>query len=111
MPYENYTISEYMSDREARSRSYRQRKLTLSYMALVFFTAGPVTLHFGFTVVAVAVLAIGAFLYQGSFHYMLLEGLMAEHYYLARLLTAQQASDLAALRSEVQNENHGKDHP
>ena len=111
MPYENYMISEYMSDRDTRSRSHRQHKHTLSYMALAFFAAGLVTLYFGFIVVTVAVLAIGAFLYQGSFHYMLLEGLMTEHYYLARLIATQQASDLAVLRAEVQKENHGKDRP
>lgn len=61
MPDENYTISEYTRDQETRSRSHRQHKRTLAVMALAFFAAGPVVLYFGFTVVAVMVLAIGAF--------------------------------------------------
>ena len=110
MPYQNYTITEYMSDQQTRGRSHTKYQRILLYVALMCFAAGLVTLYFGFTVITVFVLGIGAIFHQGSSQYMQLKDQMTEHHYLAMLIATQQ-SELAALRSEVQKENHGKDRP
>jgi len=108
MPYQNYTITEYMSDQQTRGRSHTRYQRIFLYMALAFFGAGLVTLYFGFTVVTVFALGIGVIFHQGSSQYMQLKDQMTEHHYLAMLISSQQA-DLAALRSEVQRITHGKD--
>jgi hypothetical protein len=95
----------------ASQRNCRQHQQALFYAALVLLATGLVTLYFGFTVVAVAVLAMGAFFGQGSCNYELKEDLMKEQHYLARFIAAQLTSDLAAIRSERQKENHEEDQP
>ncbi|MGH7184278.1 MAG: hypothetical protein ACREJN_20215 [Nitrospiraceae bacterium] len=110
MPYQNYTITEYMSDRQIRGRSHTKYQRILLYIALVFFAAGLVTLYFGFTVIAVFAFGVGAIFHQGSSQYLLLKDQMTEHHYLALLIATQQ-SDLAALRLEIHKIGHESTHP
>lgn len=110
MPYQNYTITEYISDQQTRGRSHTKYQRMLLYVSLVFFVAGLVTLYFGFIVVTVLALGIGVIFHQGSSQYMQLKDQMTEHHYLAMLIATQQ-SELAALRSEVQRMINGKDQP
>ena len=72
MPPENYTISDYMSHHETRSRSDKQYKQTLLYVALMCVAAGLVTLYFDFKVITAVVLPIGALTFQSSSRYALL---------------------------------------
>jgi len=95
MPYQNYTITEYMSDQQTRGRSHTKYQRTL---------------YFGFIVVTVLALGIGVIFHQGSSQYMQLKDQMTEHHYLAMLIATQQ-SELVALRSEAQSMIHEKDHP
>ena len=108
MLYQNYTITEYMSDQQTRGRSYSKYQRMLLYVSLVLFAAGLVTLYFGFIVFTVLALGIGVIFHQGSSQYMQLKDQMTEHQYLARLVATQQ-SELAALRSEIQSLINGKD--
>lgn len=108
MPYQNYTITEYMSDQQTRGRSHTKYQRMLLYVSLVFFAAGLVALYFGFIVVTVLTLGIGVIFHQGSSQYMQLKDQMTEHQYFARLVATQQ-SELAALRSEIQSLINGKD--
>ena len=110
MPYQNYTITEYISDQQTRGRSHTKYQRMLLYVSLVFFAAGLVTLYFGFIVATVLALGIGVIFHQGSSQYMQLKDQMTEHRYLAKLVATQQ-SELVALRSEVQNMIHGKGQP
>ena len=110
MPYQNYTITEYMNDQQMRGKSHTKYQRILLYSALVFFAAGLVTLYFGFTVITVFALGIGAIFHQGSSQYTQLKDLMTEHHYMAMLIATQQ-SELAALRSEIQKEDQGSSPP
>ena len=110
MPYQNYTITEYMSDQQIRGRSYSKYQRMLLYVSLVLFAAGLVTLYFGFIVFTVLALGMGVIFHQGSSQYMQLKDQMTEHHYLARLIATQQ-SELTVLRSEVQSVLRDKDHP
>src|SRR5438094_813356 len=101
---DSYTFADYTLAWEYRERTYKQYKVALFYATLGFLAAGLLALYFGLTVFAVALLAIGTIFGLGSFHNDLMEDVIKEQYYMARLIN-QQTSDMAALRSELQERN------
>jgi hypothetical protein len=59
-------FDDYMLDRKMRRQAYRSQRQTLFWTALGFGVSGLMVLSFGFTVLAVTLLAIGVFFGQGS---------------------------------------------
>ena len=97
-------LGEYLSSHQYRKQNLEPYGPLLFKVSIGFCIAGLVVLYFGFTVFAVALLAIGAFFHSGSSFSQLKRDMMDEQYYLAQFIAAQHAGDMDTIRWELQQQ-------
>lgn len=96
-----YTIDEYVRDHKIRKEKYRVEGAVFFNGAIGLLVAGLVALYFGFSILAVALLVIGAIFYSSSIHSQLMKDVMTEQYHLAQFVAVQHALDVDTSRSEL----------
>lgn len=104
-------LGDYLSSQQNRKQDLNLYGPLLFKVSIGCCIAGLVVLYFGFTVFAVALLAIGAFCLSGSSYSLLMQGMMDEQYYLAQFIATQRAGDMDIIRWELQQQakQHAKE--
>lgn len=100
----DYTSDDYLRGLAGRKQKHETEGPLFFKVAIGFCASGLVMLYFGFTVLAVALLAIAVFFKSGSSHSLLMQEMEDEQYYLAQFIAAQQARDVPAIQSDLQKQ-------
>ena len=98
-----YDIDEYQNNMLAAQRKHRAYMKTLFLVAIVCFGAGVASIYFEMSIVAVVLLALSVFFYQGSSYYHLLDDMHQAQWSLA-LLINKQTKEMEILRWELKQE-------
>lgn len=95
----SYTLQEY-DDYLTRTKERNQElKKTLFFVAAVAFCAGLIAIYFGWTIVAVVLLAVAVFFHQGNSHCVFLDDVLDTQWHLALFINSH-TKYLEALRSD-----------
>ncbi|NOS82778.1 MAG: hypothetical protein HOP32_14470 [Nitrospira sp.] len=97
-------LGDYLSSQQSRKQNLNLYGPLLFKVSVGCCVAGLAVLYFGFTVFAVALLAIGAFCLSGYSHSLLMQDMMDERYYLAQFIATQRAEDMDTIRWELQQQ-------
>ncbi|SRR6266699_5729330 len=100
MSTQTYNIEEYQGYLLAAKRNNESYMKVLFVTAIVSFGASVVSLYFDMNIVAVILLAVSIFFYQGSSHHHLLSDMLDTQWSLA-LLINNHTKDLEVLRWEI----------